>query len=80
MPAKEWQIESRYVEYCNCDYGCPCETMANPTQGHCTGLVTFHIDRGNCGDVRLDGLSCRHASRLVGKLAGDRQVGSAPSP
>src|SRR5262249_27490815 len=57
MPAKKWQIEGKYVEYCSCDYGCPCETMADPTQGHCTGLVAFKIDRGNCEEVRLDGLT-----------------------
>src|SRR5689334_3811054 len=57
MAGKDWQIEGRYVEYCNCNYGCPCETMAEPTFGHCTGLVAFKIDRGHCEDVPLDGLS-----------------------
>ena len=51
MAGKDWQIEGRYAEYCSCDYGCPCETMAEPTFGHCTGLVAFKIDRGHCEDV-----------------------------
>ena len=37
--ARDWMIEGKYVEYCSCDLGCPCEAMADPTQGHCTGLV-----------------------------------------
>ena len=57
MAGKNWQIEGKWVEYCNCDYGCPCETMAEPTYGHCTGLVAFKIDNGWCEDVRLDDLA-----------------------
>jgi hypothetical protein len=36
--------------------GCPCESMANPTQGHCTGAVAFIIDKGHCDGVSLDGM------------------------
>lgn len=57
MPAKNWLIEGQYVEYCSCDLGCPCESMADPTYGHCTGLVGFKIDNGYCEDLRLDGLA-----------------------
>jgi hypothetical protein len=56
MAGKNWQIEGRYVEYCSCDYGCPCENMAEPTQGYCTGLVAFKIDQGYCENVGLDDL------------------------
>jgi hypothetical protein len=31
--------------------------MAEPTYGHCTGLVAFKIDNGWCEDVRLDDLA-----------------------
>ena len=57
MPGKNWLIEGKYVEYCCCDLGCPCESMADPTYGYCTGLVGFTIDNGFCEDVRLDGLT-----------------------
>lgn len=57
MAKKNWQIEGKYVEYCSCDHGCPCETMADPTYGSCTGLVAFKIDQGYCDSVRLDDLS-----------------------
>jgi hypothetical protein len=57
MPGKNWQIEGKYVEYCSCDLGCPCESMADPTYGYCTGLVGFRIDNGFCEDVRLDDLA-----------------------
>ncbi len=54
--AKDWKIEGKYVEYCSCDLGCPCESMAEPTYGDCTGLVAFQIDKGHCENVSLDGL------------------------
>lgn len=57
MAGKDWRIEAKYVEYCSCDLGCPCESMADPTQGYCTGLVAFKIDKGHCGDVQLDDLA-----------------------
>jgi hypothetical protein len=57
MPGKNWLIEGKYVEYCSCDLGCPCESMADPTYGYCTSLVGFTIDNGFCEDVRLDGLT-----------------------
>jgi hypothetical protein len=57
MAGKNWSIEGRYVEYCSCDHGCPCESMADPTYGDCTGLVAFKIDKGLCEDMPLDGLA-----------------------
>ncbi|MGE4048242.1 MAG: DUF1326 domain-containing protein [Acetobacteraceae bacterium] len=55
--ARSWQIEAKYVEYCSCDHGCPCETMADPTYGDCTGLVAFKIDKGHCDGIPLDDLA-----------------------
>ena len=55
--ARDWLIEGKYIEYCSCDLGCPCETMADPTHDHCTGIVGFKIDKGHCDGVKLDGLS-----------------------
>ena len=57
MAGRDWQIEGKYVEYCSCDLGCPCESMADPTYGQCTGLVGFKIDKGHCDGVILDGLT-----------------------
>ncbi|HXV23502.1 MAG TPA: DUF1326 domain-containing protein [Alphaproteobacteria bacterium] len=56
MAVRDWSIEAEYVEYCSCDYGCPCESQASPTQGHCTGVVAFKINKGQCDGVNLDGL------------------------
>lgn len=56
MASKDWSIEGRWAEYCSCDLGCPCESMAEPTRTYCTGVVGFIIDKGHVEGVRLDGL------------------------
>ena len=56
MAGREWSIEAEYVEYCSCDLGCPCESNAPPTHGHCTGAIAFKIIKGHCDDVNVDGL------------------------
>jgi len=37
--ARDWLIEGKYIEYCSCDLGCPCEAMADPTHD----LSLIHI-------------------------------------
>ena len=51
-----WHLKADYVETCNCDYGCPCNFDAFPSNGFCRALVLYHIREGNYGDIKLDGL------------------------
>ena len=60
MPHAKWQISGEYMESCNCDYLCPCiytNPQAPVTHDQCTSLQVYRIDRGNFGDVKLDGLA-----------------------
>ena len=57
MAGRDWRIEGKYVEYCSCDLGCPCESIADPTYGICTGVVAFKIDKGHCEKISLDGFA-----------------------
>ncbi len=52
-----WRVKGRVSVACNCDYGCPCNFNARPTQGNCEGGWIWHVDEGSYGDVRLDGLN-----------------------
>ena len=52
----KWSFEADYLQACNCDYGCPCEFEAPPTMGFCQGVGAYRINRGQYGDVALDGL------------------------
>jgi hypothetical protein len=58
----KWRLSGDYFENCNCDVVCPClvssaaPLTARPSQGVCDVALVFHIDKGNYGQVSLDGL------------------------
>ncbi len=56
MSSIEWSIKGPHFINCNCDYGCPCQFNALPTDGTCRAVVAWRIDQGHYGDVKLDGL------------------------
>lgn len=53
----DWQVKGTVLVACNCDYGCPCNFNAPPSNGDCEGNWTWHIEEGHYGDVSLDGLT-----------------------
>lgn len=64
----KWELEADYLQGCNCDYGCPCEYEAPPTQGFCEGILVWRINHGHYGDVSLDGLGVSVALHSPGPL------------
>lgn len=56
MADVKWSIEGPHVVNCNCDFGCPCQYMARPTDGTCKAVVAWRIDKGHFGGTKLDGL------------------------
>jgi hypothetical protein len=57
MAQVHWYIEGAEFSNCNCDYACPCQFESRrPTHGNCRGFAAVRIDKGNFGDVALDGL------------------------
>ncbi len=52
----DWYMESTNFGSCNCDYSCPCQFEALPTQGNCRGFGVERVDNGHFGDVDLTGL------------------------
>ena len=60
MANVQWTISGEYFEACSCDSVCPCPTSglaARPTKGSCDAGLVFHVQRGQYGSIRLDGLS-----------------------
>jgi hypothetical protein len=56
MAIKNWKLEGSYFESCNCENICPCILLKDPTEGFCRAIVGWHIKKGHCGKVSLDGL------------------------
>jgi hypothetical protein len=53
----KWNASGQVIVACNCDWGCPCNFNAYPTQGKCEGGWTWHVEKGSYGDTKLDGLN-----------------------
>jgi hypothetical protein len=53
----DWRLKGEWIKSCSCDYGCPCDFNARPTQGWCKGLVAMHVTEGHFGKVKLDGVT-----------------------
>ena len=56
MSFVDWEIKAREFANCNCDYGCPCQFNALPTDGTCRAAVGCQIEEGHFGTVNLDGI------------------------
>jgi hypothetical protein len=52
----DWEIHGMGFGNCNCDYSCPCQFEATPTNGDCRGTGFIRIESGHYDDVKLDGL------------------------
>lgn len=53
----EWKMQGEYLESCNCRGACPCVYLEPPTEGDCTAMVGWHIEKGRYGEVTLDDLN-----------------------
>jgi hypothetical protein len=66
--SEKWSLAGTFVEACNCDVACPCIFGGSPTTGECKAFVGWHIDKGNYGDVALDGLNVALAVYTPGDM------------
>ncbi len=66
--ASKWNLNGTYFEACNCDVACPCVFTNAPTEGRCTVLLAWHIEKGKYGDVSLDGLNVVLAAYVPGHM------------
>ena len=64
----DWEISTKQIGACSCDYGCPCEFNAPPTRLPCEGVMAMEITKGHFGDVRLDGLRVAGVYRWPGPV------------
>lgn len=79
MSNASWQISGQYMETCSCSFLCPCPTSglaSRPTEGHCNFAMVFHVEDGEYGDTRLDGISFALVGHTPGVMAeGNWSVG-----
>ena len=56
MAQIDWRIEGIEFGNCNCEWSCPCQFEALPSEGHCKGFEAVQIAKGHFGDTDLSGL------------------------
>ncbi|PJK28004.1 DUF1326 domain-containing protein [Minwuia thermotolerans] len=64
----DWNVQGTYMEACNCEAVCPCIFFSPPTEGDCTVLIGWRIDKGSYGDVSLDGLNAALLAYAPGNM------------
>ena len=64
----KWAMKGTLLGACSCDWGCPCSFDAPPTQGFCEGGYLWHVEKGNFGNVPLDGVSLAWLGHSPGPL------------
>lgn len=63
-----WHVNGTYMEACNCAAACPCVFLSPPTEGTCTVLVGWHIDKGTHNSTKLDGLNVALLAHSPGNM------------
>ena len=53
----KWKITGQLEEACSCNAACPCWFDSKPTKATCGGNQVLFIQKGNYGNVKLDGLA-----------------------
>lgn len=81
----KWGVKGDALGACSCDWGCPCNFDAPPTQGWCHGGYAFHINDGRVGDTKLDGLTVGFvgstpAAMHLGNMTGYLLVDESATP
>jgi hypothetical protein len=66
----KWRLEGDWFDVCRCTIPCPCEFAQAPTDNYCEGVLAWHINSGEFGDVRLDGLNVLALGAFEGNLWG----------
>ncbi len=66
--SEKWNYQAELITACNCDWGCPCNFNAMPTQGFCETVYAAHITTGRCGEIQLDGVKYAWGAKWPGAI------------
>ena len=52
-----WRLKGDWFDVCRCRVPCACTFAQAPDEDECNGILAWHINEGNYGDVSLDDLN-----------------------
>ena len=50
-----YRLKGHLLGACSCDWGCPCNFEARPTQGFCEGSYVWHVEEGHYHGTSIAG-------------------------
>ena len=65
---QEWRLRGDWFDVCRCRVPCACTFAQAPDEDQCDGILAWHINEGNYGDVKLDDLSVVAVGSFVGNI------------
>ena len=75
---QKWSIKGQWFDVCRCSIPCPCSWAEPPDDDYCEGLLAWHIQQGQYGDVNLDGLNVA-AQNILLPAASEAEWAPQPS-
>jgi hypothetical protein len=64
----DWHIKGKQFGNCNCNYGCPCQFNAPPTDNYCHGMGAFMIEEGFFGNTDMSGVRSVFMAKWPGPI------------
>jgi hypothetical protein len=75
----QWRLAGDWFDVCRCRVPCGCTFAQAPDEDQCDGILAWHVNEGNYGDVKLDGLNVVAVATFVGNIwmgeAKDAKIG-----
>lgn len=68
MAYTDWHLTGINFSACNCNWGCPCQFNALPSNGNCRAAIALRVDKGYFGDTKLDGVKAVGIAAWPGAL------------
>jgi hypothetical protein len=70
-----YELEGKLLEVCTCNVLCPCWVGEDPDGGTCTGVLSWHIDKGSVNGTDVSGRTLTILTYIPGNiLAGNWRV------
>lgn len=68
MAVPSWHIAGDWFDVCRCNVPCPCEFAQAATDNFCQGILAWHINEGQYGNVQLAGLNVLAVAEFEGNI------------
>ena len=70
-----YELEGKLLEVCTCNVLCPCWVGEDPDGGTCTGVLSWHVDKGTVNGTDVSGRTQTILTYIPGNiLAGNWRV------